>query len=315
MNILNVGGWYVGNSAILDWMDGFDQVEFIRGDFNVARVNNGIMDIIAESDIELKRKIIKKLQYQCVIGFYRCLRYRFKKVFVEKKIIFNKDHDYTYTFNFTLLIALEKFKKDLNVNKTDEIIYWKKWLSKLTKKKFTEHSVFQNPFFYLETFDGHEGIWQELFSPFKLIFVHRDPYDQLLDVINSGAYLDHSWPRFHGSTADLHPIERFHLIAKKIYQARLRMAKRYSPEQLLIISFEDFVKNHDVVSSRVKFFLEIGDDEPNYSKFFNVKSSEKNIGNGKNDPFLLELINNKTHLLKELEAYRDELKQLPHSVF
>jgi hypothetical protein len=48
MNVINIGGWYVGNTAILDWMDGFEELAFIKGDFAVARLEYGIMDMISD---------------------------------------------------------------------------------------------------------------------------------------------------------------------------------------------------------------------------------------------------------------------------
>jgi hypothetical protein len=38
LNIINIGGWYVGNTAILDWMDGFEELAFVKGDFNITRL-------------------------------------------------------------------------------------------------------------------------------------------------------------------------------------------------------------------------------------------------------------------------------------
>lgn len=318
IKILNVGGWYVGNSAILDWMDGFEELCFIRGDFNVARVENGIMDIICEKNIRKKEKIIKALKWQCFLGLYRCIRYRFRKVCLERKMDFTVDYDLRFSFQFSLFKALNYYKKKPHVTHEDEVFFWQNWLSKLSNKHSKNGQskliVLQNPFFYNETFTGHEGTWEKLFSPFKLVFVHRDPYDQLLDIINSGAYLDHSWPRFHGETEELHPIVRFHFIAKKIYEARLRMARLYSPEQLLIVSFESFVLEHDAVADRVKKFLGIDKEKINYARNFNPDRSAKNIGNGKKDKFLLELINGKEELLEELNEYRKALDELPHSV-
>ncbi|PSU26663.1 hypothetical protein CTM88_15970, partial [Photobacterium aquimaris] len=46
MNILFIGGWFSGNSAILDYIDKYKNIKYIKSDFDILREAGGIMDMI-----------------------------------------------------------------------------------------------------------------------------------------------------------------------------------------------------------------------------------------------------------------------------
>jgi len=319
VNIINIGGWYVGNTAILDWMDGFDEIGFVKDDFNIARVENGVMDIIAEQDLSKKIKIIKKQKHACYFGFYRVLRMfvgRYTKHLTKK----NKLYPYNSTIAFyrRLHSFLNSYEYLLKTSEAfDEIELCKSWLNaealSLLENKNNHSIVYQNPFFYDETFSGHAKIWPKLFDPYKLIFVHRDPLDQFSDIVNSGDHLLSSWPRFHGETESMHPADRFLTIARKLYKARLRMAEEYNSDQLLIFSFEDFLVNHDKVTPVLKGFLNINSERSFSNKRFIKEKSLKNIGKGLANKEALQLLEGKSYVLDELNILRKELSALPQS--
>lgn len=313
MNVINIGGWYVGNTAVLDWMDGFNELAFIKGDFNVTRLENGIMDMIAETNIDKKVTMVRLQKKECLIGMYRTTksfvgRYT-KNIMKPKNPKFYNDYFKYYKDYFQRLTQYES--NILSNSSFDEILFWKEWLQTLPKldssHKNFKHIVYQNPFFYDETFDSHKDVWPKLFSPYKMIFVHRNPLDQFADIVSKGDHLLTSWPRFHGGTENMHPADRFFEIAKKLYIARLRMAKDYSQEDLVIFSFEDFLQNHERVSNRLKGFLGIqGDRDPDNKRFI-LEDSLKNINKGEEDLVVASLLEGRPYIIKELNELRDQL--------
>lgn len=200
----------------------------------------------------------------------------------------------------------------------NEVDYWREWMDTLpkleSKNKNSQHVIYQNPFFYDETFDGHKDVWPELFSPYKMIFVHRDPMDQFSDIVNSGSHLYVSWPRFHGGTEEMHPADRFLAIAKKLYEARLRMAENYTAENLVIFSFEDFINEHERISTRLKQFLNIQSTRNAKNKRFVREQSMKNIGKGQHNEQAKKLLEGKPYVMAELNELRDKLIKHPLSI-
>ena len=320
MNILNVGGWYVGNTAILDWMDGFEELAVVKGDCNLIRLENGIMDMLTETKIDKKLLMIRIQKKNCIRGFYLSVRHfigRYSKNLLKQKK--KPSHDLYFNFYSTYYRYLMNYEKLLTSNSSfDEIEYWKGWLSTLpdldsSDKKY-KHTVYQNPFFYDETYYGHNKVWPKLFAPHKMIFVHRDPLDQFSDIVNSGSHLDASWSRFHGNTREMQPADRFYEISKKIYLARLRMAEHYTPDDLMIFSFEEFINNHGQVTNKLKDFLNISNNETSMNQRFSLEESRKNIGNGKNNPMVAELLHGKSHVIEEINILRNRLMKLSTSV-
>lgn len=314
MNIINIGGWYVGNSAILDWMDGFDELAFIKGDFNIARLENGIMDMILCKDKDIKLSMINYNKMLCYKSIYLLTRRfigKYTKHLLKSKKSVNSHYDY-FNFYKLLYLTLKKYeKKILNNSSFDEVVFWKDFLSNLpsldSKYKKYKHIVYQNPFFYDETFDGHKEIWPQLFHPYKMMFIHRDPLDQFSDIVNAGGHLMTSWARFHGGTEHMHPADRFLTIAKKLYSARLRMAEKCDKNNLVIFSFEDFLKNHERVVDKLKPFLDITSERDPLNKRFVLEKSLKNIGKGKHNIEALNLLKEKNYVIDELNMYRDKL--------
>ena len=320
MNIINIGGWYVGNTAILDWMDGFEELAFIKGDFNITRLEGGIMDMIAEQDVDNKLAYIDIQKKQCYLGAGRALKIfvgRYTKHFLKPK----QSPSYLghFSFHTTLYKFLNRYENLLKRSENfDEIAFWQSWLSTNPSldsgHKRYKHTVYQNPFFYDETFDGHKDIWPKLFSPYKMIFVHRDPLDQFSDIVNKGDHLLASWPRFHGGTENMHPADRFFTISKKLYTARLRMAESLTKEDLVVFSFEDFLYEHERVTNNLKEFLKIESKRDINNRRFVRDDSIKNIGKGKDNTKAAELLRGKPYIMQELNELRYKLINHPLAI-
>lgn len=321
INVLNAGGWYVGNTAILDWMDGFDDLTVVKGDFNVTRYENGIMDIIAEKKIPKKIAMIRSQKLLCIKSIYYVSRIKIGD-YTKRLLKPKTKHSYYahYTFFKLYYEYLVKHEKSLLLKDYfDEVKLWKEFLYKQSfvacnKIKSKKNIIYQNPYFYSETFSKHEAIWPELFFPYKSIFIYRDPIDQFSDIVNNGAHLDTSWPRFHAGTENLDPAERFLTISKKIFKSRMEISKNLGKDELLIISFEDFLQKHEEVSKKLKDFLSIEGDRDNNNKRFSVNKSLKNIGKGKFNIKAMSILNSKEHILQELYTIHNTLKNHKNSI-
>ena len=314
MYIINSGGWYVGNSAVIEWLSKFQEVEFIHGDLNVLRLEDSIMDLILEPDLIVKRDIVRRNKLACFKGLGYAVKSQIGKIFNKgfsslKKLEFYLQVKY-YIFYYK---ALTKYEKNLRIPGFNEGDYWRNWLSELanltSKNKKNEangFTVLQNPFFYDETFSGHKDVWPSLLKPYKLIFVHRDPYDQLSDIIREGALNDSSWERFHGNTDKLESLERFCEISKRLYQGRLRLMRSHPYNDVIAVSFEDFILKHKEVSVELMEFLKL----PIVFDNWDYTKSLSNIGKGRSDPAVLKLIDGRDYMLDELYKLRRELEHL-----
>jgi hypothetical protein len=210
-------------------------------------------------------------------------------------------------------------KRKLIHNRTfDEMRHWKTWLQKFSKidstKKLATLFVHANPFFYAEIFDKHEIIWPVFFEPFKMVFVHRDPCDQFADIVKNDMHITRFEHRFYTGTYHMDAAERYFNICKNIYLARLRMAKDYSPEQLLIVSFEDFLLNHQSVINKLKSFLGIKSERDQNNNNFVLEESIKNIGNGKKNIEAMSFLEKKPYIMDELYRLHNELDKLPQTI-
>lgn len=317
VNIINAGGWYVGNTAILDWLDGFEEVAYIKGDLNICRQENGLLDILAESRVEAKLVLLNKIKKDSLF----CAK-NLTRAFIGRytKHLFKRVKPIPYSSSFSYYKSLYNFCNGyingiMRHSDFDEIEYTRNWLHNLAlisveSKAKVNNIVYQNPFFYSETFAGHDGVWEKLFNPYKLIFVHRDPVDQFCDIVRSGDHKLASWARFHGDTSSLHPVERFLVISKKIYTARIRIAKESTKNNLLIFSFEDFILDHETIACDLKNYLGINSERDHNNKRFLLSESKKNINKGQFDNKTIQLLSGRESAISEIRSMREELIQI-----
>jgi hypothetical protein len=329
MNILCQGGWFVGQSALLDWLDGFEEVHLVPGEHELFRRENGIFDLLAENDTVKKVEFIDVMKNNAVKDIYRVIKsfIAFKSGYAKRRLYAteiitrweNKKTAYHYTTTHALIwryLSIER-RKLLGNQSFNEIEHWKSWLSRFNhiglKKKSPGLYVHHNPFFYKETFSSHENVWPNFFDPFKLIFIYRDPIDQFADIIRYKAYIPMEH-RFYYGKEHLHAADRFFELSKEIYMARLRMAKEYSPNQLIIFSFEDFLQKHQSISEQIKSFLGIHSKWDLNNKRFILEQSLQNIGKGKDNDVALSWLEERPYIMDELYKLHDQLSRLPHTL-
>lgn len=308
MYIINSGGWYVGNSAVIEWLSNLNDVSYVHGDLNVFRLEGGIMDMISQDNYKTKRALIYKNKLACARGVAYALKHKSINIW-KNGFTSLKGMEYYFKFRYYKCFykALSLYEKSLEQQNFDEYSYWREWLKEISqlfsKNSNSNYTVLQNPFFYDETFDGHKHIWPQLFKPYKLIFVHRDPLDQLSDIIATGAINDSSWLRFHGNTGELDPLERFCAISKKLYNGRLGLLSNHSNKDIIVVGFEEFIQDHVRVSKKILDFLGLHE---HVSKW-DASMSLKNIGKGRLDPKVIQLIKGREDAIDEILELRKRL--------
>jgi hypothetical protein len=230
------------------------------------------------------------------------------------------DHTNQWFFYKQLHKRLNIYYSKIQQSDFNELVYWQEWLAELSGSHLGLNKtiqVLQNPFFYKNFYPNYADTCPRFFSPFKMIFIHRDPLDQFTDLVLKKGHLkltsNVSGSIVYQGTEHLEPADRFFHIAKKIYQSRIQLAKQLSTDQLLIVSFEDFLIRHETISSYIQQFLNISTDKKNNNTSFNKKKSINNIGIGQNNEQVYELLKNKFNIIQELNDLRSELESFPHT--
>jgi len=313
-NILSQGGWHVGQSVLWDWLGGFDAVLCVTGGIEAEHdfflKEDGIFDLLSMEDKNEKIVLIERMMKRVPID-------------VAKKcgnLLLHRDYRKPWA-HLLLYRYLHKARYALLHDKPfDEMAHWRRWLRAFSyigsKKKSVSFLVHQNPFEYVETFDqfDHDKVWPPFFDPYKIIFVYRDPYDQYLEIVKKGCNIITGVHRSYTGTYHLDALDRYYRMCRDAYLGRLRMARDYSPDQLLIFSFENFLKNHQSITSRIKTFIGIRSEwKPKHSKFV-LEQSLKNIGNGKKDPDALAMLEVRPHIMQDICQLHDQLDALPHTI-
>lgn len=307
MFLLSCGGWYVGNTAVLEWLARFDEPCYLKGDFHELRKPNGIYDCIIDVNIQDKLKISKSLIIHHIKGIARsvlCLLGLSKR----------RGHGYELKYNMYLLVSLLKYHFKLQIVKTQSLNweeeFWRKSFSKMGRflDKSSTDLLLQNPIYYDEISPEHASIWRSIFIDKKLFFVTRDPIDQFIEIYNKGE-LEYGETKFRSGTEGLTPIETFFIICKRTYQSRLKMLEEYSPSELAVISFENFASMSPNLEKQMKVFFNITSIEKSKFDFDYTKS---NISLKTKYPSVYNLIKSHQVEIDELYEYKDKLESTDH---
>ncbi|WP_419239835.1 hypothetical protein [Photobacterium leiognathi] len=313
MNILFIGGWFSGNSAILDYIDKFKNIKYIKSDFDILRETGGIMDMILLVDKAQKNNKIYNIIYDCIFNIFKEIKFIvgkytkniFKNKDFHEKREYKKRYNDSVFFNLSLIWCLIKYYFKINYNNINvdcEILFWNNWLKNKNKKI---NQVYCNPIYYDNFEITHKDLWPKLFTPYKIILVHRDPFDQFCDIYLKGGMSDTSVKRFFGGTEDLNLVERFTYIVNKVHQARIDLIKSYDKDEVLLISFEDFVSGDIECFNELKCFLNLSQND-NLNQFY-TGESKKNIGIWKSNEEVKNIIKSNESVFDELIAMRKEL--------
>lgn len=305
INILVKGTFASGSSAIMDLLKEYDNIAVVPYEFNDFCYPQMVGDSIEDDRLlkiptqEYTHEIIRRYGPRgWVIGDGK-IKYSLKKRllhaqmndsffmhFIPQKIIdkINNLHpDYNHRQNIENLekryYLFDKLLCDIlknNITRSNRIEFANNWIHNVGKLYITNKNqvfvLFDQPIIL----EGHLDIWPEVFSPFKLIIVYRDPRDQIADLIQwNEIYIKHvpnDRDLLSAIISTLKYIKRVIYGAEKIYNV-------LGSENVMMVSFEKLIKDNDLITKKIQSFL--GLNENNHKKkglFLQTNKSIKNIG-------------------------------------
>lgn len=308
-NVLIKGLWWSGSGAVVDWLSEHNEAK-LYGIFDTFLVKNGIGDIINSNEAAEKKRLAQRLIKQTIKKF---INLRYKEIKNDKKSIlkncYRKPHNrFSHVFKTVRhLYAYEKLiEKQADF---DEIDFFNKFIHNLRPKGLYKYLIFDQ----VIDIGYHNTIWQEVFSPFKLVIVHRNPRDQLAQLVRQNKFGKSSnHIRIKPNNKEL-LVDFFFRVVNLQYENVLTLTKAIGKEQLAIIPFEGFVSNHLYYRKQVCSFLGISDSQNFTAKKFDPNVSVHNIGIAEKDN--VERIEGYSEAkIKKLENKRALLFELPHSI-
>ena len=163
----------------------------------------------------------------------------------------------------------------------------KSWISevvKIVENKSSNYILFDQPL----NIAHHIDYWPFVFDPFKLIIIYRDPRDIFVEQMNVGywagvmkGHLSYVYGRKLDSAIKVF-IDMNITMMNGVDEALSKL----NPDEVLLMSFEEFVQNYEDSKAKIEAFLGLKDeDHVRKRKFFNPDKSIKNIGLYKNMKF------------------------------
>lgn len=307
--IINAGGWFVGNSAVLEWLDGFPEVSFIPGDFDILREEGGLFDLIIStterSDVD---NAFKEIKYFLWRKLFKLVKFRVadytKYLFTTHRYSY-KNHDRQFAFYYRLFRKVAYFEK--NHQNIDIYGYWRDWIVEEARlfnpNKELKYVLLQNPFYYRSFAPHHEVVWKELFVNRKVIFVCRNHLDQYKTIKDAGQLIHTKHTPFRKGTETLNEKDRFFCLNTKLYESRIEFVQDRH-EEIMLVNFEDFVrelKSKDLIS-----FLGLN---KNTNIYFDFNYSRKNVGISQQDQNAQDFYRENLIRFAELEGLKNKLNQ------
>jgi len=288
-NILVNGILSTGSSALIDVLREYDNIHLIPGEFDDFRAPGRIADQLVFTKTENFNKIKILTDNKSRYSFIFSSAIRIIKKILKVEISSGYKLITTYQIRYKQLMLLKK----LNEKLTSEISFEEKmdlisiWINEIghIKNKNKDFVLFNQPLVP----SIEPKIWKQVFSPFKLIIVYRDPKDQLAEIIRKGnLYVPYGAPNMNHGGLVLESIYgrsrqsaiKFHLQAvKKRMEWIDRLKTELSGDEFLLIDFEGLINNYELYRKIIENF--IGDLNPNpdkFMKYFNPSNAAKNIG-------------------------------------
>jgi len=318
-NILICGLVSTGSSALVDLLREYNNMNHIPGEFDDFRAPGLVADQLSHpQSVEFINEIEKltNLDLRSRIKWI----YNVLPIFTIFKWEIKKIRGIRGRFRLLLtrnrqLNLLKKLNIKLysDISFKDKIRYANQWIADVggINLNNNEFVVYNQPIhLVIDT-----CIWKEVFHPWKLICVYRDPKDQLAEIIKNGYfYAPYGAPYVNHGGAVLETIYgrsrkgamNFHIDAlRKRFEWIDFMKKEFDSDQFLLIDFEGLVNNYDEYKSIIENF--IGGIKPhhkNVKSYFDPINAKKSIGIYK------EYLNgNEIESLKELENwYKNMIK-------
>jgi hypothetical protein len=298
MKILIVGMYYSGSSAVLEWLKDFNTIEYKNDEFDIYRRPGKISDLLSQSDPEIKLNIVRHIYRDQIRTISRrkfiedktliLLKNRVKElinILFDKQYIKKSLSSWPFDNSRYANEITKKYLKDfINANimsKGEEIDFWRNWLDSLLEPSDGRktHILLDQPVYLSQSIEQ----WHSLFSPYKMLLIHRNPVDQYADLIkNNILHLR------NGYTVDSHSSKNYYNPDNTAKSFTQMLKERYFyvdeyidayPDNIMPIAFEAFVNDHVETISTICEYL--GVNQHDSGATFDITPSMENVGIGK----------------------------------
>lgn len=302
LNILVAGIYWSGSGAVVDYLKGHPDCFVPRGEFTDFKRSGRIGTMLEAPSIQRAKWLARSMWVETRLG---------KLPAAQLKALKSKNPDNLplkeqVGHNRLKLQFLAEYRRHLREgSKHTDTAIWNRWLQAVGRAQpgGKQAIVWNQPIWV----GKHEHTWPSVFSPYKLVVVHRDPVDQFAEVVRQGKIGKRkSDPSFDDNEKDDVAYVLKGIKAKMTSLGAL--ADQLGRKRLLLINFERFVKDHEAEAERLCNFLGLPNTQVP-SAPFDPSKSILNIGIGEAEKIQAML---KPHqaLLGELRHLRNQLDNL-----
>lgn len=230
--ILNIGGWYVGNSAVVEYFRDSENNFVIYGDLDFVRDTNGLFDYLESKSSLLVYSFF--MLKRIVRALRRNLKLR----------LFRKEYNLR-NINNQPINLLNIFYRSLMNKKKSKFLYI------LCGNLNIHQSVILSNVTYYESFSGEYINFDEYFYDYCILFVYRNPVEQFISLYNDGQLVHTKSTPFRMGSERLTIMDRYFLLSERINKGRLLYKSKY--RNIIPVRFESFVSSQsyrDKISKR-----------------------------------------------------------------
>lgn len=299
-SILVVGLYFSGSSALTDFFKEFSDIEQIPGEFNDFRRRGYIGDMVSQkaygggfenrleslveklrSDSRTHGGMLTRAAKEIYLYFDKS-----KKEFISKKLSPRVERWYERIGHRKQTLRLranllEDLIKILDVRNTNgQIVAARDYVRKVKRHCTDKEIVLLDQPIILSK---HNQIWQQVFDPYRLFIVYRDPRDQLAEIIQSRSANE----RFNPHIIHIYGEGRKGLLEWMIdsLASQIEICKEIvrKDKNAYLVSFEEFVKQHEAIKKDILENSPLNESKHiNKRKYFNPDISKNNVGVYKN---------------------------------
>lgn len=262
MNILVCGLLWSGSSALIDMLKEYSTVGVIPGELDEFRRPGMLMDHLDGLIDDT---------YPCQIESYLKTQYKLSRKQLKKVLtgdIYSPKRWFALRSAWRKLLIENTQQSKLNVVRKylEEI--------KMLHTNDKPYTVIDQPLILSQ----HFNIWPKVFAPFKLIFVYRDPRDQIAQIIKQ----NHLFLHFRSPEQDIYGGGRYGAIKYQLHTLQKRqmwMDKLLNEHGVdaISFSFESLITKNTLVRDKLIDFLGVTKSDK-FQKVLEPNISEKNIG-------------------------------------
>lgn len=297
VRILVKGVNWSGSGALVDLLKEYSSVvqipgglekwdctgESRYGEFNFFRDFGGIGDQI-EYDPEVSHPSImknelkalkrststKNLMYQ----YLKSILLRNKKIKKSGKDVVDALRKIANSYG-DLIAEFDKHgEKEYRLQKTKE------WIQRIEDDICAKHHKFML-FDQAVNFGQHESLWKDVFEPYKLIVVVRNPKDQFTQMANNRNYFSRHFMQplaYYMQGWSMKDAIQYRIDSKRKELACLERYIAEHRDQSLLLTFEELILRYDETKEKIQQFLGLNEADHVYKKrYFDPAISRKNF--------------------------------------